>query len=184
MSRKYRLTVALLIICLCVTMVPGRVYAQEADEVSLASEADETPSASGADEAKEGSGSAEEEIISEDEDDPGQGRLTGDVPKEFFDENGRMQAMATGIRHNSRFAGYDIIEGIDVSKWNKDIDWTSVKNAGIDFAFVRTSYRGYEKGGLAADSYAPANMRNAAAAGVKVGAYIFSHIRLCFPGIP
>lgn len=165
MSRKYRLTVALLIICLCVTMVPGRVYAQEADDVSLASEADEV---------KEGSGSAEEEIISEDEDDPGQGRLTGDVPKEFFDENGRMQAMATGIRHNSRFAGYDIIEGIDVSKWNKDIDWTSVKNAGIDFAFVRTSYRGYEKGGLAADSYAPANMRNAAAAGVKVGAYIFS----------
>lgn len=155
-------------------MVPGRVYAQEADDVSLASEADETPSASGADEVKEGSGSAEEEIISEDEDDPGQGRLTGDVPKEFFDENGRMQAMATGIRHNSRFAGYDIIEGIDVSKWNKDIDWTSVKNAGIDFAFVRTSYRGYEKGGLAADSYAPANMRNAAAAGVKVGAYIFS----------
>lgn len=115
-----------------------------------------------------------DEELDADDDDPGKGRLQGNAPAEFYGTDGTMRAMATGIRHNSKFAGYDVIDGIDVSKWNKNINWTSVKKSGIDFAFIRTSYRGYEKGGLATDSYGASNMKNAAAAGVKVGAYIFS----------
>ncbi len=37
MSRKYRLTAALLVICLCVTMIPGRAYAQETTKTSSVS---------------------------------------------------------------------------------------------------------------------------------------------------
>ena len=30
--------------------------------------------------------------------------------------------------------------GMDVSEWQGKINWTKVKNAGIDFALVRISY--------------------------------------------
>ena len=31
-------------------------------------------------------------------------------------------------------------KGIDVSKWNGNIDWKKVKNSGIDFAILREGY--------------------------------------------
>lgn len=115
-----------------------------------------------------------EEVQDADFDDPGRGRLGGyDVPEEFYGSSMKMRA-ASSVKHDSRFNGYTIKQGIDVSKWNKTVNWTSVKNAGIEFAFVRTSYRGTETGKLAKDETAATNMTGAAAAGVKVGAYIFS----------
>ena len=153
MSRKYRMTAVLLVICLCISVVPERVYAQESE-----TEKEQT-----------------QEALAAEDDDPGKGRLRGKAPAEFYGTGGGVRAMATGIRHNSKFAGYKIAEGIDVSKYNRTINWAAVKRAGIDFAFVRTCYRGYGKAGnLADDPYAAANLKNAAAAGVKVGAYIFS----------
>lgn len=123
----------------------------------------------------EGEESSEDTEVPEDFDDPGRGRLSGEeIPEEFFGDSAMMRAASTGIIHNSKFSGYTIKQGIDVSKWNGTIDWKSVKNAGIEFAFVRTSYRGTSTGSLATDPTAAANMKNAAAAGVKVGAYIFS----------
>ncbi len=165
MNRKYRITAILLIICLCISLVPENVYAQEAEEVAL----ENVP------EQEQDDKDVSEPEISVGDDDPGKGRLQGEVPEEFYGQDGGIRARATGLQHNSRFAGYNIIDGIDVSKYNGTIDWTAVKNSGIDFAFVRTSYRGYGKtGNLAADPYGAVNMKNAAAAGVKVGAYIFS----------
>lgn len=64
--------------------------------------------------------------------------------------------------------------GVDVSKYQGDINWTSAKNDGIDFAFVKVAGRGYETGTLYYDSKYKQNLKNAAAAGVKVGAYFFS----------
>ncbi len=114
-------------------------------------------------------------MSSEDMDDPGRGRLGGyDVPEEFFGEGKVMRAASTSVTHDSRFTGYTIKQGIDVSKWNNTINWSNVKKAGIEFAFVRTSYRGTETGKLAMDPKAAVNMSGAAAAGIRVGAYIFS----------
>lgn len=62
--------------------------------------------------------------------------------------------------------------GIDVSTYNGDIDWNRVKEAGIDYAIIRVGYRGYETARLVKDKRFDTNMRNATAAGVKVGAYI------------
>lgn len=64
--------------------------------------------------------------------------------------------------------------GIDVSKWNGDVDWDKVKNAGIEFAIVRAGYRGSVTGSLVEDPYFRANMRGAAASGMPVGVYFFT----------
>ena len=64
--------------------------------------------------------------------------------------------------------------GVDVSAWQGEIDWQKVKGVGIEFAFVRIGYRGYESGKLNEDEYGIANLEGAAAAGLKVGAYFFS----------
>lgn len=69
----------------------------------------------------------------------------------------------------------DLYYGVDVSRHNGDINWKEVKNAGIDFAFIRIVYRGYgQKGTLREDELAVKNLINAKAAGLKIGAYIFS----------
>lgn len=64
--------------------------------------------------------------------------------------------------------------GIDVSKWNKEIDWDKVKAAGVDYAIIRCGYRGSTTGSLVEDPYFSSNMKGAIAAGVKVGVYFFT----------
>lgn len=64
--------------------------------------------------------------------------------------------------------------GIDVSKWQKDIDWEKVKADGIDFAIIRCGYRGSVSGCLVEDPYFEQNIKGATAAGVKVGVYFFT----------
>ncbi|MBR2937178.1 MAG: glycoside hydrolase family 25 protein [Oscillospiraceae bacterium] len=64
--------------------------------------------------------------------------------------------------------------GIDVSFWQRDIDWPKVKQAGVEFAMIRAGARGAETGDLFEDDYAQANYAGASAAGIRVGAYFFS----------
>lgn len=64
--------------------------------------------------------------------------------------------------------------GIDVSSYQKEIDWVNVKKDNIDFAIIRAGYRGYGTGKIVTDSYFSANIKGATSAGVKVGAYFFS----------
>lgn len=64
--------------------------------------------------------------------------------------------------------------GIDVSHWQKEIDWEQVKESGVEFAMIRLGYRGYEKGGIGLDTYATKNLDGAIAAGLDVGVYFFS----------
>ena len=64
--------------------------------------------------------------------------------------------------------------GIDVSKWNKEIDWDKVKEAGVEFAIIRVGYRGATTGALVEDPYFEANMKGAIRAGIPVGVYFFT----------
>lgn len=64
--------------------------------------------------------------------------------------------------------------GIDVSKWNGEIDWDKVRNAGVEFAIVRAGYRGSVTGSLVEDPCFAANMKGAAASGLPVGVYFFT----------
>lgn len=64
--------------------------------------------------------------------------------------------------------------GIDVSKWNKEINWSAVKSAGVDFAIIRCGYRGSSTGSLVEDPYFLKNITGATEAGIKVGLYFFT----------
>lgn len=65
--------------------------------------------------------------------------------------------------------------GVDVSVWQEDIDWEKVAAAGFKFAMVRIAYRGWSKAGvLTIDPRAQENLNGAAAAGLKVGVYLYS----------
>ena len=51
--------------------------------------------------------------------------------------------------------------GIDVSKHNGNIDWTKVKESGVNFAIVRAGNRGYgAEGNLVTDPKFVDNMKN------------------------
>lgn len=64
--------------------------------------------------------------------------------------------------------------GIDVSEHQGEIDWQAVADAGIQYAYIRVGYRGYDQGGVYEDDLAQANYEGAAAAGLQVGAYFYS----------
>lgn len=64
--------------------------------------------------------------------------------------------------------------GIDVSRWQGKIDWSSVAASGIDFAMIRVGYRTDDKGTIVEDPYAAYNLQRAQAAGVQIGVYFFS----------
>ena len=63
---------------------------------------------------------------------------------------------------------------IDVSEFQKTIDWAKVKAAGIKGAIIRCGFRGYEKGTLKQDSMFLNHIKGAHAAGLKVGIYFFT----------
>lgn len=64
--------------------------------------------------------------------------------------------------------------GIDVSKWNEEIDWEKVKDAGIEYAIIRCGYRGASSGSLVIDPNFTENIEGAIAADIPVGVYFFT----------
>lgn len=65
--------------------------------------------------------------------------------------------------------------GIDVSEHQKDIDWTKVKEAGVEFAILRLGYRGYGKAGnIILDKSFEQNYKEATEQGIEIGVYFFS----------
>ena len=68
----------------------------------------------------------------------------------------------------------DIKHGIDVSRFQGEIDWKKVKDAGIDFAIIRAGLRGTTEGKLLTDDYFEANIQGATENGIDVGVYFYS----------
>lgn len=64
--------------------------------------------------------------------------------------------------------------GIDVSRWNEEIDWEKVKEEGIKYAIIRAGYRGSVSGVLVEDWYYKKNVEGAIKAGIPVGLYFFT----------
>ena len=84
--------------------------------------------------------------------------------------------MFTGAGSQIKYLGsdYEVLRGIDVSEHQLDIDWNSVAQSGVDYAYIRVGRRGYTEGGLFEDPYFKANVQGAQNAGLKVGVYMFS----------
>lgn len=64
--------------------------------------------------------------------------------------------------------------GIDVSKYQGNIDWGAVAASGINFAIIRVGYRGSASGALVQDPNFKKNISGATKAGIKVGLYFFT----------
>lgn len=84
-------------------------------------------------------------------------------PEDFVMKDGFMTCLAT-----------DGVPGIDVSSYQGEIDWQQVRQAGIDFAFVRIGFRRSKDGTLGEDEMGKINLQGASEAGIRVGAYFFS----------
>lgn len=63
--------------------------------------------------------------------------------------------------------------GIDVSSWQGDIDFEAVRDAGCDFVMIRIGYSA--DGEITIDSKFEQNYRNAKAAGLRRGLYLYSY---------
>lgn len=90
-------------------------------------------------------------------------------PENFENQNG----IGTQINADQLTDKKGKSNGIDVSKWQGEIDWKKVKASGIDFAIIRIGYRA-ENGKIYKDEYADYNIQQADKAGLLVGVYFFS----------
>lgn len=99
----------------------------------------------------------------------------------YYDKNGNYvtgEQVIQGARYNfgsdGRLSQGSGTMGIDVSKWNGNIDWNAVKNSGVSYVIIRCGYRGSSSGALIEDPKFRSNIKGAKAAGLKVGVYFFS----------
>ncbi len=68
------------------------------------------------------------------------------------------------------------IKGIDVSKWQGDIDWGKVTDSGVEFAFIKLC-NCWKDGTITIDPMFTTNIKGALAAGLPVGAYAYMYTR-------
>lgn len=67
------------------------------------------------------------------------------------------------------------IKGVDVSKYQAEIDWEKVAADGVKFAMIRLGFRGMgTKGTCELDPYFKKNVEGALDAGIAVGVYFFT----------
>lgn len=96
----------------------------------------------------------------------------------YFDKNGNKVTGKQVIEGVSYTFSSDGVRsgtiGIDVSKYQPNVDWKKVKNAGINFVMIRCGYRGYGSGVLVEDPKYASHIQGAKAAGLRVGVYFFS----------
>ena len=74
----------------------------------------------------------------------------------------------------ANFKNDNTLIGIDVSRYQGDIDYEKVKNAGCEFVMMRIGVQSGFKKELSIDSYYLKNIENAKKAGLKVGVYLYS----------
>ena len=110
-----------------------------------------------------------------------QGWWTIDGKTYYFDKNGNYvtgEQVIKGAKYtfgsDGALSSSSGTLGIDVSKWNGNIDWNKVKNNGVNFVIIRCGYRGSSAGALIEDPKFRANIKGAQAAGLRVGVYFFS----------
>lgn len=114
------------------------------------------------------------QTISETEDDPGYWKSNGYYQQDEESSADEYTITKFGIR-NEDSEDLEVKLGVDVSKYQGEIDWEKAKEAGIEFAIIRVGYRGYSAtGSLAEDPYYKQNIEGALKAGIPVGVYIFS----------
>ncbi len=91
---------------------------------------------------------------------------TYDLGKFIKDGNEVMQ-----YYDNSQWTAH---KGIDVSRYQEEIDWELVAGDGVEYAFIRLGIRGYTKGEIQEDENFKDNIKGALNNDVGVGVYFFT----------
>ena len=66
------------------------------------------------------------------------------------------------------------LKGIDLSKYQGEVDWSLVAGDDVDYAMIRIGIRGYGTGEIVMDDTFDENMRGALQNGIGVGGYFFT----------
>lgn len=67
--------------------------------------------------------------------------------------------------------------GIDVSKWQEDIDWKKVADEGVEFAIIRMGYQNGFDGEIAIDPYFEANVKGCEENNIPIAVYFSSYAK-------
>ena len=97
-----------------------------------------------------------------------------DVPQNPYTED----QFARDEKGRLAYTGGYYAQGIDISRFQGDINWDAVAGDGIDFAIIRAGgryYGRYGSGAVYEDALFDQNMQGAIDAGLGVGAYFFSN---------
>ncbi|MBR2729879.1 MAG: hypothetical protein IKD92_08470 [Lachnospiraceae bacterium] len=86
-----------------------------------------------------------------------------------FDSNGKLLGMISSTLASNKYT-----HTIDISEWQGSIDFKKVRNSGVKAVIIRCGYGKFD-GKLHTDKYFYQNIKNAKAAGLKVGIYFFSY---------
>lgn len=100
----------------------------------------------------------------------------------YFDSNHKpltgMQKIGGRNYYFNKYGGKASLVGIDVSQWNGSINWSKVKEDGVDFAIIRVGFRGYGTSEpvkpVLLDTNVETNIVNAKKAGLDIGLYFYS----------
>ena len=90
---------------------------------------------------------------------------------ERFDDAFEMNGIWKDYSLNGRTTSY---HGIDVSSYQKNIDWERVAASGVDFDMLRVRSRGYGSGKVVLDEKLLDNMRGCSENAIKIGLYFNS----------
>lgn len=103
--------------------------------------------------------------------------LLGFIKKNKYDDELSRSVLVSidNLRYTANNSNeINTLAGIDVSKYQNNINWASVKKSRIDFAFIRIGYRGCTEGALKDDEMFEKNVRNAVACNIPFGVYFFT----------
>lgn len=89
--------------------------------------------------------------------------------KEYIDNGGAKQSAAVKFAETPMY-----VYGVDVSKWQGDINWAAAKASGISFAMIKCAGRSTGDGSLYIDPYFVQNIQAAQSVGIQCGVYFFS----------
>lgn len=71
--------------------------------------------------------------------------------------------------------------GIDVSKWQQEVNWEQVKNAGVEFVMIRMGHQKDFDGELVLDPYFESNITGAKQVGLQVRSIFLLLCQKCGP---
>ena len=100
-----------------------------------------------------------------------------DEIEETIEEDIEEDETDTGIQFSDIINNYkdkNNMIGIDVSRWQGDIDFKKVKEAGAEFVIMRMAVSNGPDDEIGLDSKFKQNLKNAKKAGLKIGVYVYT----------